>query len=345
MSSLQYVFIFFVFSSCFGQTKEKYRIPIPEASKDITADNFVDRVVSQIKHYDKEAMYFIRPLQNNCVYELLINDFPVYKDYGIEKLATPININRAILQSGPQTVTVRLYPLGDALKRAYGDGETITKLLPKSEMKVKVVKYEAFNISDELEDEIVVKEHTSPTKEGSEEFEGAGLPYYEYTFTFDAEVPYKNEGWLNGEDLTKFDKKELENQVLKYYNEYIQISENKLLDRVLSINFLSEVRRRKSQYHDKKYVEDILLEFKKETIEHKKSFQPLENYTLSFYGNNRIVCLKFPSKEPVKRQYRGKSAVWYKYKNEPNGPTRGRWLDLYLYLPTGQSLGSLQMIP
>ncbi|WP_438711100.1 hypothetical protein ACSTS3_21530 [Aquimarina muelleri] len=225
MKLLTLVIFVLVFSSCLAQDKKGniYTIPIPKESNDITADNFVEKVVSQIKHYDKEPMYFIRPLQNNCVYELLVNDFPVYKDYGIEKLSTPIEINDVILKSGPQTVTVRLYPLGDALKNAYGEEETVTTLLPKTEMKVSVVKYEAFNISQDLDDEIVVKEHNSPTKEGTNEFIGAGLPYYEYTFTFNAEVPYSNEGWSNGEDLTRFDKEELEKQVLKYYNEYIYI--------------------------------------------------------------------------------------------------------------------------
>ncbi|WP_438711102.1 hypothetical protein ACSTS3_21535 [Aquimarina muelleri] len=347
MSLLQFIVLLFLFSSCLAQDKEEkaYAIPIPKESKDITADNFVEKVVAQIQHYDKEPMYFIRPLQNNCVYELLVNDYPVYKDYGIEKLATPIEINHAILKSGSQTVTVRLYPLGDALQRAYGEGEMVTTLLPKTEMKVSVVKYEAFNISQDLDDEIVVKEHTAPTKEGTNEFIGAGLPYYEYTFTFNAEVPYSNEGWLDGQDLTKFDKEELEKKVLNYYKMYKQLYVNKKFDQILRLEFDQELRICKSLYKDENGIVKIWNEYKNEFDFEKKEYQSIENYEISFYGNNKIVCLKFPSKEPVDRRHRGKGAFWFKYKNDENGPTRARWTNIYLYIPKGQSLDLLQTIP
>ena len=57
--------------------------------------------------------------------------------------------------------------------------------------------------------EIVIAEHTSPVDKDTGAFIAAGLPYYEHTITFTAKVPYENEGWLNGQDLTKFDKDEL----------------------------------------------------------------------------------------------------------------------------------------
>ncbi len=328
-----------------NQTKtanKKIMMPIPQESKDITVDNFVEKVVSQIKHYEKEPMYFIRPLQNNCVYELLVNDYLIYQDYGIEKLGTPININRAILQSGPQTVTVRLYPLGDAMKRAYGTKETVTTLLDKTEMNISVVKYDAFNISQDLEDEILVKEHKAPTIEGTNAFLGAGLPYFEYTFSFDAKVPYVNEGWTNGEDLTKFDKEELEKQILKCYNEYIYIYKNKELDTLLKMIYLSEIRRRQAQYQNREKVKRVLDESKESLNYKNKEFQPLENYIINFYGNNKIVSLRHPSKEPVDHRLRGWSAFWFKY--QKGNRIKGYYPGLYLYLPKGQPLDSLQMI-
>ncbi|WP_438711104.1 hypothetical protein ACSTS3_21540 [Aquimarina muelleri] len=319
-------------------------IYIPERYKHINEQNFVDEIVKQVKNYDKEPMYFIRPLQNNCVYELLVNDYPIYKDYGIEKLATPIEINHAILKSGQQTVTVRLYPLGDALQRAYGEGETVTTLLPKTEMKVSVVKYEAFNISQDLDDEIVIKEHTAPTKEGTNEFIGAGLPYYEYTFAFNAEVPYSNKGWSNGEDLTKLDKEELEKKVLEYYKGMQKVFMDYDLTSFLESNFGDELKNSIALFDNKNDISKG-FDWYKETIKiNNKIFFPLENYEMQFFGNGRIVALKNPSKEPVHRKFRGRSAFGFKYKEDENSPTKGKWLDLYLYLPKGQPLNSLQMI-
>ncbi len=339
-------------SSCAQKTEKNtlqkeniMSIYIPREYNHINKENFVEELSKEVKRYDEEPKYFLRPIQNNCVYELLVNDYPVYKDYGIEKLSTPIEINHAILQSGPQTVTVRLYPLGDALKRAYGEGETVTTLLPKTEMKISVVKYEAFNISQDLDDEIIVKEHIAPTKEDTNEFIGAGLPYYEYTFTFNAEVPYSNIGWLRGEDLTKFDKKILEEKVLAYYKSISRLFDSKKIDSILQIHYGLQKREVSSEFKEIFRIKRV-LEWYEETINTKnKNFFPLKDYEMHFFGNKRIVALKNRSLEPVDRKFRGKSAFGFKYKENENTPTRGKWLDLYLYLPKGQPLDSLQMIP
>jgi hypothetical protein len=323
--------------------KRKIMIPIPEQSKDITVDNYVDRMVAQVQHYDKEPMYFLRPSQNSCVYEILVNDYPVYKNYRTGQLGTPIEINHAILQSGTQTVTVRLYPLGDLMERNYGKEGYISTLLNNTRMIMRVVKYEAYNISDELEDEITVIKHTSPTKEGTNEFIGAGLPYYEYSFTFEAEVPYINKGWTDGQDLTKFDKEELEKQTLQCYNDYIYIYKNQDINSLLKLYYLSETRVQQSEYHDKEKIKRILNERKKSLEFKNKEFQPVKDYIMNFYGNNRIVALKHPSKEPVDRRLRGRSAFWFLYNNGEG--RRVRFSEIYLYLPKGQPLDSLQLIP
>lgn len=326
-----------------NKTKSKENYSITMSHPDINSINIVDKIATQVKHFDKEPRYFIRPLQNNCVYELLVNDFLVYKDYGIEKLATPIEINYAILRSGSQTVTVRLYPLGDALKRAYGEGETVTTLLPKTEMKISVVKYEAFNISQDLDDEIVVKEHTAPTKEDSNEFVGTGLPYYEYTFTFDATVPYAIKGWTEGQDLTKFDKEELEKKAVDYYSKVISIYKNKDLDKLARLRYGALYRISQVKYLKKEEIQELWDEMKADFDKKNKEFGDLENYVINFYGNKRIVSLKHPSRDPIDKRLRGRSAFWFKH--IVGNRIRAKYTNLDLYLPKGQPLDSLQMIP
>ncbi len=318
---------------------------IPEYLQEINASNFVSKIVENVKHYEKEPMYFMRPIQNNCVFELLVNDFPVYKDFGLEVSATPIEINNAILKSGEQTLTVRMYPLGDLLKDNYDTGNTIATLLDNTSMKIEVVKYDAYNISHQLSDEKIVLTHYSPTKEGSKKFIGAGLPYYEYTFSFNAKVPYENEGWLNGEDLTKFDKNDLAKAVEKAYLDTNKIYENQDIDQMARLIYQGELRNAVANYNTNSEELKEIWDWHLESINFEnKVFFSLENVEPKFFGSGKIIALKNPSSQSVKRAFRGKSAFGFKY-NLPNDKrNRGNWLDIYLYIPKGGTLADLQTI-
>ncbi|WP_282057243.1 hypothetical protein [Maribacter luteus] len=340
--TLLIIIFFSVF--CFAQQDkdDNTMLPVSDKLKDITADNYVDRMFKAVKHYDKEPRYFIRPVQNNCVFEILVNDILVHKEYTVEVLGSPKSINHAILQSGPQTVTVRMYPLGDAIKRAYGTEKTITTLLPTTEMNISVVKYEAFNISQNLDDEIVVKEHRSPTKEGSDEFLGASLPYYEYSFTFIAEVPYNIQGWREGQDLMKLDKDSLEAQVLSYYNQMKTVYLTKDEDALARTNFGEFLIIAQTDFYNKKDIQEAWDEIRGNLYKRNMDFQPFENYVMNFYGNGKIVALRHPSIEPIDSRLRGESAFWFKY--ETGTRIRAFFSSINLYLPKGDSLENLRRV-
>tara|TARA_R110001583_G_scaffold19513_5_gene76348 strand:+ start:1504 stop:2547 length:1044 start_codon:yes stop_codon:yes gene_type:complete len=329
--------------SCTQQNKDdNTMLPVSDKFKDITAANYVDRMFKAVKHYDKEPRYFIRPVQNNCVFEILVNDIRVHEEYSMEVLGSPKSINHAILQSGPQTVTVRMYPLGDAMKRAYGTEKTITTLLPTTEMNISVVNYEAFNISQDLDDEIVVKEYHSPTKEGSDEFLGAGLPYYEYTFNFNAEVPYKLQGWRESQDLTKLDKDSLEAQVLSYYKKLKKVYLTKDEDALARTSFGDFLIIAQTDYFSKRDIQELWDEIRGNLYKKNMDFQPFENYVMNFYGNGNIVALRHPSKEPIDSRLRGRSAFWFKYETETS--IRVFFPSIDLYLPKGEPLKNLRRI-
>ncbi len=316
--------------------------PVSEKYKDITADNFVNRMLKEIMHYDKEPRYFIRPVQNNCVFEVLVNDIRTYKDYGLEVTATPISINHAILKSGEQTLTVRMYPLGDLLKDNYDTGNTIATLLDNTSMKIEVVKYDAYNISHRLSDEKTVLTHYSPTKEGTKKFIGSGLPYYEYTFSFNAEVPYHIEGWQNSQDLTAFDKEELEAQVKKYYKQVKEIYLTEDIDALAKISFGDYLIIAKSKYYNKQDIEEMLSSLKQKAKYKEKDFGDLEEKHPIFFGNGKIVNFRHSSYEPIDKRLRGKSAFWFKCSKE--GRIKGIFTSVDLHLPQGEPLENLRMI-
>ncbi|WP_062059441.1 hypothetical protein [Aquimarina longa] len=332
MRQVLYIVCIVLFSSCYAQHKETNAIP----HQNITAATIVDTIAAQIQHYDKEPMYFLRLTQSSCVFEVLVNGFPIEKNYELGKIANAIKINHAILQSGPQTVTYRLYPLGDLMVEAYDKGTTITTLLKNTRMTIEVIRVDDFKTYSGFDDEHTVVLHHSPTKEGSHEFEGAGLPYYEHTFTFTAEVPYIHKGWSDGQDLTKFDKKELEEKIVAYYNKTKQKYEEKNINVLIKDQYQYQLRNSKALYHDKQYIKEIWDEYNETILIGDKEFQPLEDYVLSFYGNGRIVSLRHPSREPVDYRLRGKSALWFLYETEDE--TIGHFPGIYLYLPKGESL-------
>ena len=342
MKNIVLLIVWCISVSACAQKQKETSLSMNVRNQNITEDNVVEEILKRVKHYEKEPQYFIRPVQNNCTYELLINDFPVYNEFSLEILATPIPINKAILKSGEQTLTVRMYPLGNLLKDNYDTGDTITTLLDNTSMKIEVVKYDAYNISHRLSDEKTVLTHYSPTKEGTKKFVGSGLPYYEYIFSFNAEVPYENEGWLNGEDLTKFNQKELEIETLKFYESYKELHKKQSLNSLVQLNYDIELRSSIAYYRDKKFLEDLWKEFKKPIYYKNKKYQSTKDYEIKLFGKNRVITLQFPRKDHVGKRLQGESSFWFLY-NNGNG-LRGSFFDLYLYIPKGGTLADLQTI-
>ncbi|MCG8734661.1 hypothetical protein G1K90_11830, partial [Tenacibaculum finnmarkense] len=146
---IRYIFILNVFFTC-GQSKKEdvkeskmYDITkfIDQEIKEITANNIIEKIQEQVKGYPQEPMYLLRINQEYCTYEVLVNDFPVYENYALGVNATGIKINRAILKSDEQTVTLRMYPIGDLEQEAYGDDMPYYKTLKGgSSMRIEVIR-------------------------------------------------------------------------------------------------------------------------------------------------------------------------------------------------------------
>ncbi|WP_282116684.1 hypothetical protein [Cellulophaga baltica] len=306
--------------------------------QEVTSGNVVDYIASKVKIYDKNPLYAIRPLQNSCVFEVLINDHLAYKNYDLKKLATPILINHYILKSGIQTITYRLYPLEDLMVDTYGKGETINTLLNNTSMNIEVIKYEDVKTGTRIGDEILVEKHESLTKKGTREFIGSGLPYYEYTFTFEATVPYEIEGWSNGQDLTKYDKKELEAVVLKKYAQIKQLYLEKNIDKLVQVEYLDKsLREDISDYKDKETIKRYWDNYYADVILEDKQFQSIEGYEMQFFGNNKIVTFRHPVISPMDPRLKGEAALYF-LNTEDSGIIIANFKGVYLFLPEGKPL-------
>ncbi|KAA1243331.1 hypothetical protein [Aquimarina sp. RZ0] len=214
---------------CFAKSEnEKQEQPMAITDQmniqEITSDNIVDAIHAKVQQYKAEPMYYLRIGKANCLIEILVNDFPVYKSYELSNLASPLRVDSSILKSGAQTVTVRMYHVGDFIKEEYDSGETITHLGDASAVIINVISIDKRGEMG-LDDEREIKKHHSPTKDtDGEVFIGSGLPFYEYSFEFEAEVPYdlSQDSWGNAADLTKVKPTYLEEEVLSYYNTFLE---------------------------------------------------------------------------------------------------------------------------
>ncbi|MDI9309581.1 MAG: hypothetical protein QM535_05150, partial [Limnohabitans sp.] len=196
-------------------TNAKVTVMNPE----INAKNYVAKMIEKVKHYDKEPLYYIRIGKANCLVEVLVNDRLVHYNYELSNFATPIVINEGIFASGTQKMTVRMYPIGDLMKQEYGEGQAMTNLTSLSAVDIRIITMDNKG-EKKFKDEVEVITHTSP-KDAKGHFIGKGKPFFEYSFDFQATVPYDIGLWRKGQDLKQFDKKLIEQKVIEFIKNVI----------------------------------------------------------------------------------------------------------------------------
>lgn len=312
---------------CFQEKKQE------NMNAEITADNIIEKISKQVKHYSREPVYQVYVNNSLCLYELLINDLPVGKTFKYEQRATPFHINFSILKSGKQRITLRLYPA----PAEYNSGKETFSPNTKCSLLVR-----CFDNKNKKADGVEVAQFSLPTETRMagerndveiKEFEGEGKKYYEATFYFDASVPYENEGWSNGQDLTKLDQKLLEKEVIEIYDLRKKIVEQKDFNMIAKQIYLPLKEQYISEYQTKDYIQKAWEEYVLIYENNSYKFQPFKEYNIQFFGNKKIICLRQLSQD---NRLREKSALWGLYKEDDY--TMADFHNLYLYLPQGKKL-------
>ncbi len=299
--------------------------------QDITSDNIVAAIHAKVQRYKAEPMYYLRIGKANCLIEILVNDMPVYESYELSNLASPLRINSAILKSGTQMVTVRMYPVGDLIKEEYEYGETITQLGDASAVSITVTqidKQSEMSFDDEHE---VIKHHSPTTDTDGEVFAGSGLPFYEYSFEFTAEVPYdlSENSWGNAADLQKVKPEYLEEEALKYYQTFLNEFKKGNKDYIAKLYFESICIEAQTYYHSKDEIQAMWDEELELLNNPNIKPQPIKDYELVYYSKGGVVFLRLKTTEEL--FYRNKCAGWVKYVE--HGEEYGNFFALYLYCP------------
>ena len=301
----------------------------------ITIENYKEKMLSEIKHYPQEPMYYIYVHNNLCLYEMLVNDYPIEKRFEYSTSGTPFYINTAILKSGKQKLTFRMYPA----PKEYNEGSDVLDQYASLEFKI-YVNNNATGLKMANEKKVLEGAAKQINYEDSSQkyFEGKGKKYYEFTVEFDAEVPYNLESWTAGEDLRKFDQKKLEEKALSIYDYYREnLSENKL-NNMIFIKYENNIRDFITEYETKENVKKLYNEI----IEEAKLVKDWQNFPhkMVFYGEGRILSLIQSNEED--ERLRGNSASFYLYKvNERKKYSSNH---IYLFIPKGGTIDDLQVL-
>lgn len=109
---------------------------------------------------------------------------------------------------------------------------------------------------------------------------------------FNAELPFKLEGWKNSEDLSKWDKDKLEKEVVKKYNNL-----RDLLNSGNSSEFIKQLSFANKEffianYYDENKKKEFLSNLTNDFTRQKGLVPPIENYKLRLMGNGKIVALE-----------------------------------------------------
>ena len=286
----------------------------------ITADNLVEEIAKQVKHYPSEPQYVMHYFNGVCNFEIYINDFKVVKSFNNESFKTSERINPFLLSKNNQ-LKIILYPR-----------DSVNKLNLQAGLDLKVNSYEntdRFSIEKQQSNLFI---YQTPEDENGF-FKYAGKEYFEQTVNFTLpEVPYKIEGWKDSQDLRNFDKKLLEQKVLQAYQMIQKSFKERDLDKIAQFSYNKMKDQAIAQYFDEEEVQEGWEELISIAGADNLEFFPLENYELVFYGEGRLVGLKSKKKD---KGFRGASALLCKFKRE--GKWVGAELDYLLHIPKGKT--------
>ncbi len=305
-----------------------------QTNKNTSTMRPIDKLYNSVQplNYKTKPQYYIEANQSGCFYELYVNGRGVFKLYEqVGLVGHGVCINDAILKTGMQEVTIKLYPLGQT---EIDNFETFTK---NARIDVKIEKYD---LLDDSVNEEVARVKIPQIKDKNNLIRIKGLPYFEHTFTFHAEVPYEVKGWSESQDLTKMNQDQLEKEVVAFHNNYaniihnqdetkwVELAKNRELEYLLSEEY-NDVKSESVKKRKKEVKEIFDSEFKKKI--------PLDPYEMVFGGQGRIVALKGVNRK-------SNSALSFGIEKEYNGKLRKIRKSQYLYLHKPKGSNQLEII-
>ncbi|MCW3162486.1 hypothetical protein [Chryseobacterium oryctis] len=302
----------------------------------ITADNIVEEISQEIKHYASEKIYGLGYSNDKCYFEMFVDGVRVYKkSNSIITGSTAVEINHLLFKSGKHTVSYKMYPMLKEEKH-YPEKPLYT-LVDDSILEFDLYSYDKKNKgADDIEHlkyEVPKIETKVTPNYSTYKFEGTGKTYYEGSFDINVDVPYElHPPFENAQDLRKMDKKELEKKLLTKYKEIWSVYQNKESDNIARIEYDMLKNLFISNYASKETIKENWDVFYNVYKSPSFQMQPIEKYKLEFFAEGKMVALMLDTTD---NRFRGNTALWAKV--DYDGGLRPLFLNRYFYIPQGET--------
>ena len=237
------------------------------------AQNTGEMKIQQIP-LEKQITYGIS-LSMRVPYELYIND--IKADFHYVGANSGVDMNPYILKNGKYKVKLRIFP-------AFKAGE---KLIEFDDIEKSNISFDSYIRNKETNEILNYNSIPLPIVAPKED-----VPYFEQEWDVElTELPYELEGWSKGQDLRKWDKKELEKKVVAYYQKLWRILNNGEGERYMDLWKQAD---QELMFYD--YETDYDSIYKEESEEIKKNCTDnmiyLEDYEMKLYAEGKLVCLE-----------------------------------------------------
>ena len=248
-------------------------------------------IYKQVKTYDYNPLYEVEFSSDACGYEVLINGVPVHR-YLLFGSANEqrIQINDHILADGKQEIIIRLFP------PQLSDRSWAKTLVDQSKFNIKVFHHASDNAT---EDHKQVFEFSTSNKPGTEKFLGSGQKVFEFKGSFDAEVPYRLEGWQNSKDLRREDQDELLKEAVAAYNNFRNVLIKKDVNTYAALMYDKEMELAKAFYWHTQKDSKERWEQMSATVLEKREILPLKDFRMVLYAGGKVLAL-----QPTSEMYR-----------------------------------------
>ena len=239
------------------------------------AQNTGEMKIQQIP-LEKQITYGIS-LSMRVPYELYINDIKADCDY--VGANSGVDMNPYILKNGKYKVKLRIFP-------AFKAGE---KLIEFDDIEKSNISFDSYIRNKETNEILNYNSIPLPIVAPKED-----VPYFEQEWEVEiTDLPYELEGWSKGQDLRKWDKKELEKKVVEYYQKLWRILNNGEGEKYVEV-WKKADQELFSYYYT---TQERYLKLVENTIEDveeycKGTMIPLEDYEMKLYAEGKLVCLE-----------------------------------------------------
>ena len=236
-------------------------------------------------------------------------------------LGTAIDLNPYVLKNGKYKIKLQIFPLfrkGDTLvaKKNILDCQLFFGSYIRNKKTDEILNYKAD----------IALPIIAPSTD---------VPYFEQEWEVEiTDLPYELEGWSKGQDLRKWDKKELEKKVVAYYQKLWHILNNGEGEKWTKLT-QKRINETAIFYYESQEENQEAIKNNQQNIEKycTNNMIPLEDYEMKLYAEGKLVCLErkthtkeFNNKSPL--DIKGWSPLIRKGKKSGAG-----YYNILLYLP------------